>query len=501
MKTSLISFVRAALSGAKPARSSGSLRLGKRRHRRAGPRIEVESLEARLCMSAVPAFGHDDGVPPLPPVVSPVSSVRSISVAAPHVASVVAPAAYQPIKITTRDVVAKGTDAVFTVALRSAPGDKTVTVAYTTVDRGAKAGVNYTKTSGVLTFTGDEVSKTISVPVLETSPDQQKSPTFSVVISQAKDQQGRLIPINGKLVNTSATTRIITPPPASAPGSQFQIFVNFPDSTLTTQQQLVFQQAAYRWSEIIVGDLSPVAGQVADVVIDATGPAIDGVNGILGQAGPTAFRPDSTGLPYRGQMMFDSADLASMTSNGTLYNVILHEMGHVLGFGTLWANDRLITGVGTATPLFVGTNALREYRTLSGKPTATGVPVESGGGAGTANAHWSESVFNSELMTGYAEAAGVNMPISRVTVGSLEDLGYTVNYAKADNYVLGSLRADIAAAAPAVVSSSAASKALTWLVSSQESLPTLNAAATVTPTTGLHAVTLPAPKSRPRPVA
>ena len=40
-----------------------------------------------------------------------------------------------------------------------------------------------------------------------------------------------------------------------------------------------------------------------------------------------------------------------------------------------------------------------------------------------------------ELMTGYAEAAGVAMPLSAITVGSMQDLGYVVNYAKADSYV------------------------------------------------------------------
>ena len=500
MKTSLIAFVRSAFGGSTGLGQPESARVRMRRGRRAGDRVQIESLEARLCMSAAPAFSHDDGVVAPPPAISPVSSVRSVSVAAPRAAAVVAPVSYQPITLTTRDVVAKGTDAVFTVSLRSAPGDKTVTVAYTTVDRGAKAGVNYTKTSGTLTFTGDEVQKTIVVPVLETSPDQQKPATFAVVLSQAKDQQGRPVPINGKIVNTSAITRIITPPPASAPGSQFEIFVNFPDSSLTSQQQAVFKQAAYRWSEIIVGDLSPVPGQVADVVINASGPSIDGVNGILGQARPTALRSDGTDLPYRGEMMFDSADLAAMTSNGTLYNVILHEMGHVLGFGTLWTYEGLLTGAGTATPLFVGTNALREYRTLSGKPTATGVPVENGGGAGTANAHWSESVFNAELMTGYAEAAGVGMPISRVTVGSLQDLGYTVNYAKADSYTLGSLVAGVSAPASSVASVPAA-RSRTWIVSSEGSRPTLDAAVAVTPPTVQQAATSSSARGRSRFVA
>ena len=43
-------------------------------------------------------------------------------------------------------------------------------------------------------------------------------------------------------------------------------------------------------------------------------------------------------------MQFDSADLASMEASGSLYGVILHEMGHVLGIGTSWAYRGLLTG-------------------------------------------------------------------------------------------------------------------------------------------------------------
>jgi hypothetical protein len=62
------------------------------------------------------------------------------------------------------------------------------------------------------------------------------------------------------------------------------------------------------------------------------------------------------------------------------------------------------------------------------------VPVENTGGSGTVDAHWRESVFGSELMTGFVDA-GVN-PLSRVTVASMGDLGYAVNLADADPYTL-----------------------------------------------------------------
>ena len=55
-------------------------------------------------------------------------------------------------------------DATFTVTPRAASG-KTVTVDYATADGTATQPADYTQTSGTLTFTPGETSKTITVPV------------------------------------------------------------------------------------------------------------------------------------------------------------------------------------------------------------------------------------------------------------------------------------------------------------------------------------------------
>lgn len=132
-------------------------------------------------------------------------------------------------------------------------------------------------------------------------------------------------------------------------------------------------------------------------------------------------------------MQFDSADLDYMINQGILADVILHEMGHVLGFGTIWGAS--YAGLNTTFGQYTGANALAEYRQMSGNTAATYVPLETGGGAGTANSHWSESVFGAELMTGYASGS---MPLSRLTVAAMKDLGYVVDYSAAESYTLGS---------------------------------------------------------------
>jgi Leishmanolysin len=212
---------------------------------------------------------------------------------------------------------------------------------------------------------------------------------------------------------------------------------------LNTTQKNAFKSAANRWSKVIVGDLPNVVigGQVIDdVLIEASGVPIDGPGGILGQAGPTHLRPATAGastfIPAKGRMQFDTADLATMQSNGTLNDVITHEMGHVLGVGTIWSLKGVLAGSGSSNPTFTGLNAKKAYGQLKGQgPTA--VPVENQGGPGTANAHWRDTVFRNELMTGFVNAAP--NPMSRVTVASLKDLGYKVDLTQAEPYSLPNL--------------------------------------------------------------
>lgn len=230
--------------------------------------------------------------------------------------------------------------------------------------------------------------------------------------------------------------------PASNPGGDYDIQVNFNGDA---SYNGVFESAARRWEQIIIGDLPDFNlsgyGLVDDLVIDASVTDIDGVGGVLGRAGARYMRPNG-GLPISGIMAFDSADMANMQSKGILEDVILHEMGHVLGFSNYFFSR---AGLLSGSYDYTGSNALSLYQQLSGDNTLSSVPLETNGGSGTAGSHWSEDVFNTELMTGYAEN-NPPMPLSSLTVGAFEDLGYTVNYAAADQLSL--LMASSAVLAP-----------------------------------------------------
>lgn len=304
-----------------------------------------------------------------------------------------------------------------------------VTVDYATADGTATvADTDYTAVSGTLTFLPGETRKTIAVGVIgDTKPEQTE--TFTIVLSA---------PTNATVANGTGVGSIINDDGQEG----FQIELFFTDPKLPEDTRQIFRQAAARWSQIITGDLpaATYGGKVIDdFLLNVTVKNLD--PRLLGQANfyPDSLRPGARGLPFRGFAEFNSL---YMKAPG-IYYTVLHEMGHALGFSPdLWTSPgfNLVSGwgaSGASDPRFLGLNATREFNSYFAT-TGTSVPLEDFQDPGSYGAHWRESVFgkNNELMT-YAwnvQSTAVN-PISRVTIGAMEDIGYTVNYIAADNYV------------------------------------------------------------------
>ncbi len=221
----------------------------------------------------------------------------------------------------------------------------------------------------------------------------------------------------------------------------FNINLNF--SGLNTDQQAYFSQAANFWKSVITGYAPSVTGSYIDgVTINASASNIDGIGGTLGSAGPqTAWGGGGTGgyvLAQTGIMSFDLADINNMMSNGTFTAVIQHEMAHVLGFGTLWTYNGVYANNGFQ---YTGQYGLAAYQAEFNQPSATYIPVEQAGGAGTANGHWNEVDNGSgptgitdnqgrdmtyELMTGWLNTPASKLFVSNTTIQSFRDLGYSV---------------------------------------------------------------------------
>ena len=122
----------------------------------------------------------------------------------------------------------------------------------------------------------------------------------------------------------------------------------------------------------------------------------------------------------------------------------LHEVGHVLGFGTVWDDLGFYQNPPDGDEHFNGPLAIAAFNDAGGwNYTGKKVPLENWG-------HWRNSVFPGELMN-----YGGGPYLSAITVQSLADLGYGVDVTQADAYTLpdaasAKVSAKIAAALPSI---------------------------------------------------
>ena len=230
----------------------------------------------------------------------------------------------------------------------------------------------------------------------------------------------------------------------------------------TPSQDAAFITAADRWMTILQGDLSDVDFSPNPVLANTCGQGVqhpevsdtiddlrifidirslDGPAGTVAQAGFCQIRGASR-LPVLGFMSFDAVDLGPVEQDGDLVALTLHEMGHVLGVGTLWPDfdillvDPSLPSSPGADTHFAGAAAIAAFDAAGGAAYTGGakVPVENLLGLGSADSHWRESVLQDELMTPALRSGGAN-PLSAITTESLVDLGYSVDSSGADPFI------------------------------------------------------------------
>lgn len=249
----------------------------------------------------------------------------------------------------------------------------------------------------------------------------------------------------------------------------FQIHARLaPGSNATLVETEALAAAVARVEAVIIGDLSDVPSLVRvatpcgggsvpaveepvdDLVVYVQIGTMDGPQGILAAAAPCVVRSGSA-LAVLGHVQLDQADSDQLHSAGQLVSVLVHELLHVLGFGSLWENPpfdpELLqdpsdgwnprTSAGSRDAHFVGSRASAAFIAMGGDAYTGGqvVPVENDGfwyGSGSLDSHWRESVLGNELMT--PEMNPGSNPLSAVTVAQFEDLGYAVDYGAAEAY-------------------------------------------------------------------
>jgi hypothetical protein len=331
----------------------------------------------------------------------------------------------------------------------------------------AQLGTDYLHQNQRLTFLPGQTTKSFFIQSLVDRQNMTEGPETLRVFAR---------PVGGTPSELTATMTINDFNESNDYNIEFEF-----DGNVSVTLQSKFYQAAERWEDIIAGDLPDVYlpnGQIVDDLLIRVSVGTTPSGGVaeaslidirLGGSNLPANRDFSqNGLPYLASILVDTSQVNAIGID----NVLAHEVGHAIGFGALWSapwinsTGTLVHGVGdfqqdlfrqvpassSSNPLFIGSNAVREYISLF-NTVNFGVPLYDVTTApppywdGSWGVHWRGSVFNDytsqdpygEIMTQDYPANGINgrvVPylISRITVGAFDDLGYTVNYAAADGY-------------------------------------------------------------------
>ena len=222
--------------------------------------------------------------------------------------------------------------------------------------------------------------------------------------------------------------------------SPFDIELVFLDDFTVEQQQLL-RRAAERWTSAIqmelpdhqfstersvtCGDHSiriPAGEQIDDLRIYMTkfDKIAPDVGQVAGYGGPRLLRPSS--MPILGCIGIEQ----EIATTYFLWTTGLHEIGHVLGIGTIWDDSGMLRGL-NADAHFAGPQAIAAFNQAGGTNyQGAKVPTEQDGG------HWRSSVLADELMSISAK----NNTLSAITLGALSDLGYSVDFSAANPYFL-----------------------------------------------------------------
>ena len=215
--------------------------------------------------------------------------------------------------------------------------------------------------------------------------------------------------------------------------SDFDVEFVFLDS-FTEKQERVLQWVANRWTSVITEDVPDNlfakgwTGRCDDQPIEiSAGEQIDDLRVYVtrlkgdlavGRGGPILLR-ETTHLPVVGCISID-LERANLLITG------LHEVGHVLGFGTLWAKFGFYQNPQDGDRHFNGPRAIAAFDDAGGLDySGAKVPVS-----------WDESHWPCPLLAGELMGPWGGASLSAITALSLADLGYGVDVSQADPYTL-----------------------------------------------------------------
>ncbi|WP_288402911.1 excalibur calcium-binding domain-containing protein [uncultured Deinococcus sp.] len=232
----------------------------------------------------------------------------------------------------------------------------------------------------------------------------------------------------------------------------FTVEVRFVGKVPSAAQQATVRAAAARVSKLIASPFVPVTLPGDAEACDKGLPAVRGRvdhffvfvrvlpldEDLYAEAWPCDLH-DGSYLPVYGAVSLNARGLGDLSA-ADLTDTMIHETLHALGVGTLWEADARVSLSGASDErslvtrsagrfYYTGARGVAAYRALGGRGDR--IPLDADAG------HWAGSTVCSEILSGDAgDYTGRVNPVSPITLGALEDLGYRVNRAAASPYTL-----------------------------------------------------------------
>lgn len=214
----------------------------------------------------------------------------------------------------------------------------------------------------------------------------------------------------------------LVPSPARA---GFDLEIAAPGLSLSERNAI--DAAEQIWESVILGYAPGISR--TGLQLSAQKVSVDGAGGFVARSSLAgSVIEGGYAISTGGSILIDTSDINQLVSTRQLTSVVAHEIGHLLGFGTLWVDNGVYV---EDSGQYTGSHGLQAYRNEF-DAAASFVPVELDGGESTSNSHWDKltSIFDlqgrplaNELMTGFL---GDDPFLSQTTIQSLQDLGFSV---------------------------------------------------------------------------
>lgn len=225
--------------------------------------------------------------------------------------------------------------------------------------------------------------------------------------------------------------------------SAFDVDVRFVSSDVPQVVREATAMAVARWRQIIVGDLpdtrvtlpagrcGPLQPALDEELVDDAILFVSVVPlppGVAAVGGPCHLRPDGSRLPTVMQVRIKEDEVQNWLKEPDRVSdhasLLVHEIGHALGIGTLTheMSRGMLEGFGGADPIFTGPRAREAYLAAGGAASgARPVPV-------TTDGHLRPPFLAHDVMTNVGSGMA---QITSVSAAILQDLGYSVNPGRA----------------------------------------------------------------------